>query len=76
MGYMLFLLFLLTWLNVRKIRKAVIYLARQQGYSSGMVTRILDIISAYSSERKLAREKNKELKKESKKDENDIENAS
>lgn len=72
MGYMLFLLFLLTWLNVRKIRKAVIYLARQQGYSSGMAVKILDIISAYSSERKSARKKNRELKK----DENDIENPS
>ena len=52
MGYLLFLIFVLTWLNVRKIRKAVVYLAVQEGYSGSLKTKILDVITDYSAERK------------------------
>lgn len=60
MGYVLLLLFFLTWLNVRKIRKAVLYLARSEGYPASLRSRVLDIISVYSNERKSEKKARKE----------------
>lgn len=60
MGYVLLFLFFLTWLNTRKIRKAVIYLARQEGYNPGMLGKILDIISDFQHERKTERKAKKQ----------------
>lgn len=66
MGYLLFLIFVLTWLNVRKIRKAVIYLAVQEGYSGSLKTKILDVITDYAAERKTEKKVRKKLQKEKK----------
>lgn len=61
MGYILLLIFILTWLNVRKIRKALLYLARMEGYPVSLRSKILDIIAEYSDERK---EHKKQLRKD------------
>ena len=66
MGYLLLLIFIFTWLNVRKIRKAVVYLAVQEGYSGSLKTKILDVISDYSAERKDIKKTRKKLQKEKK----------
>ena len=66
MGYLLFLIFVLTWLNVRKIRKAVVYLAVQEGYSGSLKTKILDVITDYAAERKDIKKTRKKLQKEKK----------
>ncbi len=66
MGYLLFLIFVLTWLNVRKIRKAVVYLAVQEGYSGSLKTKILDVITDYAAERKTEKKVRKKLQKEKK----------
>lgn len=66
MGYLLFLIFVLTWLNVRKIRKAVVYLAVQEGYSGILKTKILDVITDYAAERKDIKKTRKKLQKEKK----------
>ena len=66
MGYLLFLIFVLTWLNVRKIRKAVVYLAVQEGYSESLKTKILDVITDYAAERKDIKKTRKKLQKEKK----------
>ena len=63
MGYLLFLIFVLTWLNVRKIRKAVVYLAVQEGYSGSLKTKILDVITDYAAERKDIKKTRKKLRK-------------
>ena len=64
MGYLLFLIFVLTWLNVRKIRKAVVFLAVQEGYSGSLKTKILDVITDYAAERKDIKKTRKKLQKE------------
>lgn len=66
MGYLLFFIFVLTWLNVRKIRKAVVYLAVQEGYSGSLKTKILDVITDYAAERKDIKKTRKKLQKEKK----------
>lgn len=66
MGYLLFLIFVLTWLNVRKVRKAVVYLAVQEGYSGSLKTKILDVITDYAAERKDIKKTRKKLQKEKK----------
>ena len=66
MGYLLFPIFVLTWLNVRKIRKAVVYLAVQEGYSGSLKTKILDVITDYAAERKDIKKTRKKLQKEKK----------
>ena len=66
MGYLLFLIFVLTWLNVRKIRKAVVYIAVQEGYSGSLKTKILDVITDYAAERKDIKKTRKKLQKEKK----------
>lgn len=66
MGYLLFLIFVLTWLNVRKIRKAVVYLAVQEGYTGSLKGRILDVISDYAAERKDIKKTRKKLQNEKK----------
>ena len=66
MGYLLLLIFVLTWLNVRKIRKAVIYLAVQAGYSGSLKTKILDVITDYAAERKTEKKVRKKQQKEKK----------
>ena len=66
MGYLSFLIFVLTWLNVRKIRKAVVYLAVQEGYSGSLKTKILDVITDYAAERKDIKKTRKKLQKEKK----------
>lgn len=66
MGYLLFLIFVLTWLNVRKIRKTVVYLAVQEGYSGSLKTKILDVITDYAAERKDIKKTRKKLQKEKK----------
>lgn len=66
MGYLLFLIFVLTWLNVRKIRKSVVYLAVQEGYSGSLKTKILDVITDYAAERKDIKKTRKKLQKEKK----------
>jgi len=66
MGYLLLLIFVLTWLNVRKIRKVVVYLAVQEGYSGSLKTKILDVITDYAAERKDIKKTRKKLQKEKK----------
>lgn len=61
MGYILLIIFILTWLNVRKIRKAVDYLAKQEGYTK-LSGQILDVIADYQSERKTQKKEKKEQK--------------
>lgn len=65
MGYILLFVFILTWLNVRKIRKALLFLAKQEGYCSSLKGKIFDVISDYAAERKSdkdARKKQHKLK--------------
>lgn len=53
MGYVLILLFFLIWLNVRKIRKTLVVIAKDYGYKkNSLVNYILDVITDYSAERK------------------------
>ena len=66
MGYILLLVFILIWLNVRKIRKALFYLAAQEGYTGSLKGRILDVISDYAAERKDFKKTRKKLQKEKK----------
>lgn len=66
MGYILLLVFILIWLNVRKIRKALFYLAAQEGYTGSLKGRILDVISNYVAERKDIKKTRKKLQKEKK----------
>lgn len=66
MGYILLLVFILIWLNVRKIRKALFYLAAQEGYTGSLKGRILDVISDYVAERKDIKKTRKKLQKEKK----------
>lgn len=66
MGYILLLVFILIWLNVRKIRKALLYLAVQEGYTGSLKGRILDVISDYAAERKDIKKTRKKLQKEKK----------
>lgn len=61
MGYVLLIIFFLIWLNVRKIRKALTYLAREEGYPVSLRSKVLDIIAEYSDERK---EHKKQLRKD------------
>ena len=64
MGYLLFLIFVLTWLNVRKIRKAVVYLAVQEGYSGSLKTKIFFVLTDYAAECKDIKKTRKQLQKE------------
>lgn len=66
MGYILLLVFILIWLNVRKIRKALFYLAALEGYTESLKGRILDVISDYAAERKDIKKTRKKLQKEKK----------
>ena len=66
MGYILLLVFILIWLNVRKIRKALFYLAAQEGYTGSLKGRILDVISDYAAERKDIKKTRQKLQKEKK----------
>lgn len=53
MGYVLILLFFLIWLNVRKIRKTLVVIAKDYGYKKdSLFNYILDVITDYSAERK------------------------
>lgn len=53
MGYVLILLFFLIWLNVRKIRKTLVVIAKDYGYKkNSLFNYILDVITDYSAERK------------------------
>lgn len=53
-------------MNVRKIRKALFYLAAQEGYTGSLKGRILDVISDYAAERKDIKKTRKKLQKEKK----------
>lgn len=56
MGYVLILLFFLIWLNVRKIRKTLVVIAKDYGYKKDSLFRfVLDVITDYSAERKQER---------------------
>ena len=66
MGYILLLVFILIWLNVRKIRKALFYLSALEGYTGSLKGRILDVISDYAAERKDIKKTRKKLQKEKK----------
>lgn len=56
MGYVLILLFFLIWLNVRKIRKILVVIAKDYGYKkNSLFNYILDVITDYSAERKQER---------------------
>ncbi len=56
MGYVLILLFFLIWLNVRKIRKTLVVIAKDYGYKkNSLINYILDVITDYSAERKQER---------------------
>lgn len=56
MGYVLILLFFLIWLNVRKIRKTLVVIAKDYGYKkNSLFNYILDVITDYSAERKQER---------------------
>ncbi len=56
MGYVLILLFFLIWLNVRKIRKVLVVIAKDYGYKkNSLFNYILDVITDYSAERKQER---------------------
>lgn len=67
MGYILLFVFILIWLNVRKIRKALLYLAAQEGYSGNLRSRILDVISDYAAERKDIKKTRRKVHREEKK---------
>lgn len=66
MGYILLLVFILIWLNVRKIRKALFYLAAQEGYTGSLKGRILDVISDYAAERKDIKKTRRKVHREEK----------
>ena len=66
MGQILLLVFILIWLNVRKIRKALFYLAALEVYTVSLKGRILDVISDYAAERKDIKKTRKKLQKEKK----------
>ena len=76
MGYVLILLFFLIWLNVRKIRKTLVVIAKDYGYKkNSLVNYILDVITDYSAERKQERKDRnhtRKLRKLSKKKAEDI----
>ena len=56
MGYVLILLFFLIWLNVRKIRKTLVVIAKDYGYKkNSLFNYILDVITDYSAELKQER---------------------
>lgn len=63
MGYILLLLFFLTWLNTRKIRKYVLHIAKQYDYPEPLSHRIIEIISWYHVERVEAKKLKKAAKK-------------
>jgi hypothetical protein len=63
MGYILLLLFFLTWLNARKIRKYVGHIAKQYDYPELLSQRIIEIISGYHVERVEAKKLKKAAKK-------------
>lgn len=63
MGYILLLLFFLTWLNTRKIRKYVGHIAKQYYYPETLSHQILEIISGYHVERVEAKKLKKAAKK-------------
>lgn len=63
MGYILLLLFFLTWLNSRKIRKYVGHIAKQYNYPEPLSHQILEIISGYHVERVEAKKLKKAAKK-------------
>lgn len=63
MGYILLLLFFLTWLNSSKIRKYVGYIAKQYDYPEPLFHQILEIISGYHVERVEAKKLKKAAKK-------------
>lgn len=63
MGYILLLLFFLTWLNTRKIRKYVGHIAKQYDYPEPLSHQILEIISGYHVERVEAKKLKKAAKK-------------
>lgn len=67
MGYILLLVFILIWLNVRKIRKALLFLAVQEGYSGNLRSRILDVITDYAAERKDIKKTRRKVHREEKK---------
>lgn len=66
MGYILLLVFILIWLNVRKIRKALFYLAALEGYTGSLKGRILDVISDYAAERKDIKKTRRKVHREEK----------
>ena len=81
MGYVLILLFFLIWLNVRKIRKTLVVIAKDYGYKkNSLINYILDVITDYSAERKQERKDRnhtRKLRKLSKKKEaEDLEHSS
>lgn len=64
MGYLLLILFFLTWLNTRKIRKYVGHIAtKQYDYPEPLTQQILEIISGYHVERVKAKKLRKAAKK-------------
>lgn len=63
MGYILLLLFFLTWLNTRKIRKYVLHIAKQYDYPEPLLHQIIEIISGYHVERVEAKKLKKAAKK-------------
>ena len=63
MGYLLLLLFFLTWLNTRKIRKYVGHIAKQYDYPEPLSQQIIEIISGYHVERVEAKKLKKAAKK-------------
>lgn len=67
MGYILLFVFILIWLNVRKIRKVLLYLAAQEGYTGNLKGRILDVISDYAAERKDIKKTRRKVHREEKK---------
>ena len=76
MGYILLLVFILIWLNVRKIRKALLYLAAPEGYSGNLRSRILDVISDYAAERKDIKKTRRKVHREEKAIKKHVEPAS
>ena len=63
MGYILLLLFFLTWLNSRKIRKYVGHIAKQYNYPEPLSHQIIEIISGFHVERVEAKKLKKAAKK-------------
>lgn len=63
MGYILLLLFFLTWLNTRKIRKYVGHIAKQYDYPEPLTQQVLNIITGYHAERVEAKKLKKAAKK-------------